>query len=345
MVFASLLCDGRSFPVSGQTLVTRCDLFKNNIALLGAPYQVMSPVPLQVFRLFVEALEGKPITIGHESAYDLSQLCDEFGVSALSVSIGRSVDPASSPPESESSPAPSEFEPRLAALEDLVRAQQQELIELRSELRRLAALAPPPSPANAVAETPLASEDEEEPKAQAALFESTIVDGCPPLFSQFEGKKIRLLYRGSRDGFGSKAFHNKCNMRSHTLTIVKAQGGCIFGGYTPVPWGSTKDPTFQEDAVQKSFLFTLINPHGIPARTFPLIREQKDHAIMSGSAIGPAFGGGRDLMICDECNTREDSYSCVGSTYKNDTKISRTLLLTGARRFLVEEIEVFQISM
>ncbi len=32
-----------------------------------------------------------------------------------------------------------------------------------------------------------------------------------------------LLYRGSRDGFGTKDFHLKCDNKSPTLTIIKAQ--------------------------------------------------------------------------------------------------------------------------
>jgi hypothetical protein len=45
--------------------------------------------------------------------------------------------------------------------------------------------------------------------------------------------KWSLLYRGTRDGFGSDDFHSKCDSHSSTLTLLKAKGSSfIFGGYT-----------------------------------------------------------------------------------------------------------------
>ena len=51
--------------------------------------------------------------------------------------------------------------------------------------------------------------------------------------------KWSLLYRGTRDGFGSNDFHSKCDGKSNTLTILKAkQSEFIFGGYTEAEWDS-----------------------------------------------------------------------------------------------------------
>jgi hypothetical protein len=58
---------------------------------------------------------------------------------------------------------------------------------------------------------------------------SELIDLCE--FSPRD--KWSLLYRGTRDGFGAKDFHSKCDGRSNTLTIVKAFGSeFIFGGFT-----------------------------------------------------------------------------------------------------------------
>jgi hypothetical protein len=49
--------------------------------------------------------------------------------------------------------------------------------------------------------------------------------------------KFTLLYRGTRDGFGSNDFHSKCDGHSNTLTILKAeQSSYIFGGFALVKW-------------------------------------------------------------------------------------------------------------
>jgi hypothetical protein len=52
--------------------------------------------------------------------------------------------------------------------------------------------------------------------------------------------KWSLLYRGTRDGFGSHDFHTKCDNHSNTLTIFKAkESEFIFGGFTSVEWDSS----------------------------------------------------------------------------------------------------------
>jgi hypothetical protein len=51
--------------------------------------------------------------------------------------------------------------------------------------------------------------------------------------------KWSLLYRVTRDGFGSKDFHSKCDGHSNTLTLIKAkESSYIFGGFTSVRWKS-----------------------------------------------------------------------------------------------------------
>ena len=51
--------------------------------------------------------------------------------------------------------------------------------------------------------------------------------------------KWTILYRGTRDVFGSDDFHSRCDGHSDTLTILKANGSSyIFGGFTSVDWAS-----------------------------------------------------------------------------------------------------------
>ena len=77
-----------------------------------------------------------------------------------------------------------------------------------------------------------------------SLFKSIILNGeqqCSELLKLCEfspNDKFTLLYRGTRDDFGSNDFHSKCDGHSNTLTILKANGsGFIFGGFTTVAWG------------------------------------------------------------------------------------------------------------
>jgi hypothetical protein len=51
--------------------------------------------------------------------------------------------------------------------------------------------------------------------------------------------KFSLLYRASRDGFGTEVFHSKCDEHENTLTILKAkESSFIFGAFTSVAWQS-----------------------------------------------------------------------------------------------------------
>ena len=47
---------------------------------------------------------------------------------------------------------------------------------------------------------------------------------------------MTLLFRGSKDGFKSAAFHKNCDNKGATLTIVKSEYGKIFGAFTYIPW-------------------------------------------------------------------------------------------------------------
>ena len=45
-----------------------------------------------------------------------------------------------------------------------------------------------------------------------------------------------LCYRASSHGWAASTFHNRCDGKSHTVTIIK-KGQYVFGGYTDIPWG------------------------------------------------------------------------------------------------------------
>jgi hypothetical protein len=55
--------------------------------------------------------------------------------------------------------------------------------------------------------------------------------------------------------------------------VILDTEGNIFGGFTPVKWDS--NAMEQGDDSQRSFVFTLKNPHNIPARRFALKAEKK----------------------------------------------------------------------
>ena len=52
---------------------------------------------------------------------------------------------------------------------------------------------------------------------------------------------MKLLFRGSEDGFTAEKFHKLCDAKGPTLTVIKSERNYegkdfIFGGYTSLSW-------------------------------------------------------------------------------------------------------------
>jgi hypothetical protein len=174
-----------------------------------------------------------------------------------------------------------------------------------------------------------------------AGFASLIVADFPALFAEFRGKRFTLLWRGRRDGFGAGDFHCRCDGHAPTLTLIQDTKGSIFGGFTAVEWESRKYNCSKADPSLKSFLFTLTNPHNLPARKFALKPKEMDEAICCSPSYGPHLG---NISISNNCNANVNSRSCLGEFYVNDTGLDGQTVFTGSQNFTVKEIEVFEIT-
>jgi hypothetical protein len=172
--------------------------------------------------------------------------------------------------------------------------------------------------------------------------ESTILYDIPSIFKSFERKTWRLLYRGTRDGFGSLNFHSKCDQQSNTLTIILTTTGYIFGGLTPIAWDTPPSGSYRADNTGKSFLFSLKNPRNTEPKIFPL--SKPDAAIYCGSSYGPIFGNGWDIYVGNNCDQGANSGTALGRSYTNDTGIVGNEVLAGQSTFQVKDIEVFTIT-
>ncbi len=156
-----------------------------------------------------------------------------------------------------------------------------------------------------------------------------------------------LLYRATRDGFEGTAFHNKCDGKANTLTIIKTNGNYVFGGYTAGKWNS--DGIYASDT--SAFIFSL--RRNSVSNSYNLKVALSQYAIYGGERYGPTFGGGHDIKIIDKSNINTGSYTYFCSSYQcpagysfGDTSksflagIHSGVLNSG---WLTTEIEVFQI--
>jgi hypothetical protein len=154
--------------------------------------------------------------------------------------------------------------------------------------------------------------------------------------------KWNLIYRGTRDGFGAKDFHSKCDGHSNTMSILKAkESEFIFGGYTTVSWESSARGKYKSDP--NAFIFSLKNKDNQPLK-MKIDPNGHHRAIYCYSSFGPTFGG--DIHIADDANTTMNSWSYLGCTYKHPQYAKGTneanTFLAGSYNFQLDEIEVYQ---
>jgi hypothetical protein len=92
------------------------------------------------------------------------------------------------------------------------------------------------------------------------------------------------------------------------------------------------------DYNEKSFVFTLKNPHNIPAKR----NAMKDiDDLLNPFIDGPYFD---DIYVSDDCNANTDSRTSLGYRYINDTGLDGETVFTGSPNFKVKEIEIFEIT-
>ena len=69
--------------------------------------------------------------------------------------------------------------------------------------------------------------------------------------SEFKDYSATLLYKATRDGFGSNNFHSKVDGVANTLFIGESESGERFGAFTVVPFTSCNN--YKKDDSSKTF--------------------------------------------------------------------------------------------
>eukprot|EP01112_Ceratiomyxa_fruticulosa_P012868 TRINITY_DN3587_c0_g1_i3.p1 TRINITY_DN3587_c0_g1~~TRINITY_DN3587_c0_g1_i3.p1 ORF type:complete len:351 (+),score=74.32 TRINITY_DN3587_c0_g1_i3:794-1846(+) len=122
-------------------------------------------------------------------------------------------------------------------------------------------------------------------------------------------KVWRLLYKGTRDGFTSAVFHQRCDNQGATYTLFKL-GTNIFGGYNPYSWNSSNTSSNGSG----SFLFVLSNSQGTaPTQYF---NQNAAYGPYNYASNGPSFGAGYDLTFSNKnISFSQGYYSAPSSVF------------------------------
>ncbi|GES96363.1 carbohydrate-binding module family 13 protein [Rhizophagus clarus] len=144
--------------------------------------------------------------------------------------------------------------------------------------------------------------------------------------------EFKLILRGSRDGFAPNKFHEICDGKSRTVSIIKVRDSDeILGGYNPIEW---KQDERVYDVTNESFIFSFETADNIEKHILSRV-ENEQNAIFNVRDCGPLFGEyGEDLAIWGD-DFYNKSY-CIKRSYEKQIRKFQYY-------FSVEEYEVFQI--
>ncbi|KAK8810569.1 hypothetical protein WA158_007144 [Blastocystis sp. Blastoise] len=158
-------------------------------------------------------------------------------------------------------------------------------------------------------------------------------------------KKWKLLFRASEHYYLASKFHQYCDNKGETVTLIKHIGHDdhinIFGGYTDQSWES--DSGWKP--YSKEFLFILSNEHNIPPTKYEYISSDRSKGIWCSSSYSPTFLQ-TDICIHDQCHSNTNSYcrSNYSSACNNPQKSSlfvNTNNSNSNNNFIVEDYEVW----
>jgi len=177
-------------------------------------------------------------------------------------------------------------------------------------------------------------------RLKASVYESKIISD-----TQFEtlrdwvpkGYKfdLKLLYRGSADGMSSQKFHEKCDGKDATITLIKCQfdgapSENTIGGFIDQSWHSNNHYSSSKEA----FLFGLAEQSCNSVKC-PILKTEVEKAFYGGS-YGPVFGDGNDLYI---------PHGFATGTITPKSYSNAIALCNGhGKKFNCKEVEVYHVS-
>ena len=122
--------------------------------------------------------------------------------------------------------------------------------------------------------------------------------------------ETKLLYRGSVNGFSAATFHEICDEKGPTLTVIHNEHDHIFGGYANKSWnwkmGYISD--------KKAFLW-MVRPT-LKVFGFRKGCTEGENALWNSKYDGPRFGRGHDLWIGNEAKNN----GCFSHTFEFNPK-------------------------
>lgn len=140
---------------------------------------------------------------------------------------------------------------------------------------------------------------------------------------------FKLLYRGSQDGFSSERFHELCDHKGSTVTLVKATGGSVIGAYVRSSWSSSNTIIRTPEVM----LFNMDTKS-------TLILEKNGSQIEGNTNFGPVVVSDR-FKINGDC-TEPLSNTCIFDV--SGAQFYKKVGNESFYKFTAEDIEVYYVA-
>ena len=152
------------------------------------------------------------------------------------------------------------------------------------------------------------------------LADSALLNALYGLLGRRAG--LHLLFQTDVDGFNPAIFHQKCNAKGPTVTVIRLADQTVCGGYTPYQWGTQNGQWSNEPG---TFLFRLKYQNQQPSayKATPTSNFVYDHG-----SYGPTFGSGHDLIAFNG-NAANGTHHQDSYTYPPDPLTGGSYPLTG----------------
>ena len=150
----------------------------------------------------------------------------------------------------------------------------------------------------------------------------------------------KLLYRGSEHNFDCSKYHELCNNKGATISIIHNDKNHVFGVYANKSLGG--DYSSEEAADPNAFMY-MVRPK---VNTYGFHKDRKDgkYAVWSSTRYGPTYGMGADIWIHDKCHERDDNGCQNAWSFDFDPKeLSGAEINGSSAKFKVIEYEIFNV--
>jgi len=144
--------------------------------------------------------------------------------------------------------------------------------------------------------------------------------------NEFKNKKLKLIYKGSKNGMNATEFHKLCNNQGPTITVMKSNHGKVFGGFLDQAWSSRNNYV----NTTKSWLFSLTNKAKYTQNS-----GYSSYGAYDYGTYGPTFGGGFDIYLAADFKSNANYCNKHSFNYQDNTT------LVGGYNFIAEEVECY----